>query len=211
MQPMDATQLKLAAAGMVALDRVVRPDHPDLSSGYFAVKRAGLLHIGVGSAVKRKVLIRVEGPTSDPDDDVLLEGKEVTNLDGVHCLERSTNPPAVRVIDGTRQLGRLKHDILAVGPTLLIPAAVDRAERWLDWWISSWEPSYREVHLSDLRSVKDLADIAFDSGFQLGAGTLASVRRQVLSSNMRLESRLRKETAILIEELLAGWRELGGR
>ena len=211
MQPMDATQLKLAADGMQALDREVRRKHPDLSSAYFAVKRAGLLRVGVGSAVKRKALIRVEGPTSDPDDDVLLELKEVTNLDGVRCLERSTDPPAVRVIDGTLQLGRLKHDILAVGPTMLIPAAAGRAERWLDWWVTSWEPSYREVHVNDLRSVKDLADITFDSGFQLGAGKIASVRGQALSSSMRLESRLRKETAILIEELLAGWRELRGR
>ena len=211
MQPMDATQLKLVATAMEALDRVVRPGYPDISSTYFAVKRAGLLHIGVGSAVKRKALIRVEGPTPYSDDDVLLEAKEVTNLDGIPCLEPSTAPPALRVVDGTRQLGRLKHDILAVGPTMLIPAAVDRAERWLDWWVSSWEPSYHEVHLDDLRSIKDLADIAFDSGFQLGAGELASVRRQALSSNMRLERRLRKETAILIEELLAGWRELAGR
>ena len=30
-------------------------------------------------------------------------------------------PPAIRVIAGARQLGRLKHDILAVGPTLLLP------------------------------------------------------------------------------------------
>jgi hypothetical protein len=142
---------------------------------------------------------------------MVLEAKEITNLDGVHCLERPTSPPAVRVIDGARQLGRLKHDILAVGPTLLIPEAVDRAEHWLEWWVSSWEPSYREVHLNDLRSVKDLAEIAFDSGVQLGAGKLASVREQALSSNMKLESRLRKETSGLIEELLAGWRELGGR
>ena len=175
---------------------MVPRDRPDLPSAYFAVKHAGLLRIGVGSAVNKKALIRVEGRTSDPDDDVLLEAKEATNLDGVRCLEKPSTPPAVRVIDGTLQLGRLKHDILAVGPTLLIPAAVDRAEHWLDWWVSSWEPSYHEVHLSDLRSVKDLADIAFDSGFQLGAGKLASVRRQALSSSMRLESRLRKETAI---------------
>lgn len=211
MEAMDANRLKLVTAGMEALDGVMRREHPDLSSAYFTVKRAGWLRIGVGSAVKRKVLVRVEGPTAAPDDDVLLEIKEVTNLDGVPCLEGPTNPPAVRIVDGTQQLGRLKHDILAVGPTLLIPAAVDRAEHWLEWWVTSWEPSYREVRLGDLRSVMDLADIAFDSGFQLGAGKLASERQQALSSNVRLETRLRKETAALIDELLAGWRELGER
>src|SRR4029434_8161805 len=125
-------------------------------------------------------LIRVQGPTSDPRDDALIEAKEVANLDGVGCLEGPTTPSGIRVIDGTRQLGRLKHDILAVGPTLLIPAAADRAEHWLDWWVSSWEPSFREVRISDLRSSKDLADIAFDSGVQLGAGKTVAVRGQAL-------------------------------
>ena len=43
--------------------------------------------MGVGSAATRKVLIRVQGPTADPDDDELLEAKEVTNLEGVDCVE----------------------------------------------------------------------------------------------------------------------------
>jgi hypothetical protein len=112
------------------------------------------------------------------------------------------------VLDGTQQLGRLKRNILAIGPTLLIPAVADRAEHWLDWWVSSWEPSYREVRLSDLRSVEDLADIVYDSGVQLGANKVVSVRKQALSSAAELESRLRKETVRIVEELLAGWREL---
>jgi hypothetical protein len=211
MQPMDEERLKAVGSAMEALDGLVRRERPGLAPKYFAVTRAGWLRMGVGSALARKVLIRVQGPTSDPDDDVLLEAKEVTNLDGVRCLESPAAPPAIRVIDGTRQLGRLKHDILAVGPTMLIPAAADRAEHWLDWWVSSWEPSYREVHVKDLRSVKDLAEIAFDSGVQLGSGKLSAVRKQALASDLRLETRLRKETAGLVEELLAGWRELAGR
>ena len=170
----------------------------------------GWLRIGVGSVGIQKVLIRVQGQTADPADDQLIEAKEVANLNGVGCLE-PTPQQAVRVIAGTRQLGRLRHDILAVGPTVLIAAAAERAEDWLDWWISNWEPSYREVHLSDLRSVNDLADIAFDSGVQLGAGKVESVRTQALSSVVTLDGRLRKETTALVGELLEGWRELGGR
>jgi hypothetical protein len=163
--------------------------------------------------VTRKVLIRVQGPTTDAEDDQLLEAKEVTNLDGLRCLEGPTTPRALRIVDGTRQLGRMKHNILAVGPTQLISAAADRGEHWLDWWVLSWEPSYREVRLSDLRSVKDLAEIVYDSGVQLGAGESQdiSVRKQALSSVVKLEGRLRNETSTLVEELLAGWRELGGR
>jgi uncharacterized protein (DUF2252 family) len=211
MLSMDADRLKAVDAGMDLLSHLVRRERPDLAADYFTVIRAGWLRIGVGSATARKVLIRVKGPSADPDDDELIEAKEVANLDGLACLEDSTAAQAVRVIDGTRQLGRLKHDILAIGPTLLIPTVTDRAEHWLDWWVSSWQPSYREVRLADLRSVKDLGDIAFDAGVQLGAGKVVSVRKQALASVTTLEQRLRKETSTLVEELLAGWRELQPR
>jgi Uncharacterized protein conserved in bacteria (DUF2252) len=213
MQPMDETRSKSVVTGMAAFQQFVQGERPDLAAGYFAVVRAGWLRIGVGSAATRKVLIRVQGPTVDPEDDVVLEVKEVINLDGISCLEGQTTPPAVRVIDGNRQLGRLKHDILAVAPALLIPAAADRAEHWLDWWVSNWEPSYREVRISDLRSVEDLSDIVYDSGVQLGAGEPqdVSVRNQTLSSVARLEGRLRKNTSTIVEELIVGWRELRGR
>lgn len=213
MQPMDDTTRKSVIAGMAAFDRLVRRERPDLPPGYFAVIRFGWLRIGVGSAGVSKVLIRVQGPTSDPKDDVLLEAKEAVNLDGISCLERPMAPAAVRVIDGVRQLGRLKHEILAVGPTMLIPEVVPRAEHWLEWWVSSWEPSYREVRLADLRSVQDLADIAFDSGVQLGANELPDslARKQALSSVVNLEGRLRKETSAMVEELLAGWQEFRRR
>jgi uncharacterized protein (DUF2252 family) len=210
MQPMADTTVMSVRDGMVAVERFVRSERPDIAAGYFAVIRAGWLRLGVGSAASRKVLIRVQGPTSDREDDELIEAKEVANLNGVGCLENSASPQALRVVDGTRQLGRLKHDILAVGPTMLIPAA-DRAEPGLDWWVSNWEPSYREVRVSDLRSVDDLADIAFDAGVQLGAGTPVSVGRQTRSSLTSLEGRLRRVTNTMIAELLAGWRELSTR
>jgi hypothetical protein len=211
MQPMDAARLKAVDAGMEALDRAIRRDRPDLAPDYFAVVTAGWLRIGVGSAAARKVLIRIQGPSMDPGDDELIEAKEVANLHGLACLEDSTVAQGARVIAGTRQLGRLKHSLLAVGPALRIPLAPDRAEHWLEWWVSSWEPSYREVHLADLRSVEDLGDIAFDAGVQLGAGKVVSVRKQALASVATLEQRLRKETSTIVEELLAGWRELQGR
>jgi hypothetical protein len=209
MQPMEEARLKSVIDAMAAFERFVRGERPDFAPGYFAVVRAGWLRIGVGSAGTRKVLIRVQGATADPADDQLIEAKEVANLNGVGCLEPAPMQ-AGRVLDGTRQLGRLKHDILAVGPTMQL-AAADRTEHWLDWWVTSWEPSYREIHLSDLRSVGDLADIVFDSGVQLGAGKVATVRPQALSSVVSLDSRLRQETSTIVEELLEGWRELGGR
>ena len=213
MQPMEDALSKTVVEAMNAFDRFIRRERPDLAPRYFTVVRAGWINMGVGSALTRKVLIRVQGPTTDPEDDDLLEAKEVTSLDGIGCVEGPTTPRALRIIAGTRQLGRMKHDILATGPALLVPSSSDRAEHWLEWWISSWEPSYREVRLSDLRSVEDLSAIVYDAGVQLGEGEAkdAAVRKQELSSVVRLESRLRKETSSIVEELLAGWHELGGR
>jgi hypothetical protein len=214
MQPMDSSAHRSVVVAVEALGRFVRRERPSLSPDYFfVVKRTGWLRVGVGSATTRKVLIRVEGPTTANGDDELLEAKEVSNLDGISCLEGAANRQALRVIDGTRQLGRLKHDILAIGPTLLIPARSERDEHWLEWWVTNWEPSYREVRLKDLRSVRDLSDIAFDAGVQLGAGEPqdTSVRQRTLTSVITLDARIRKETSTIVEEMLAGWREMGGR
>ena len=88
-----------------------------------------------------------------------------------------------------------------------------------DWWIRSWEPSYRELRVGDLRSADDLAAVAYDSGVQLGSGSLkeepesrtASARKRVLASLARLEGRIRGETSRLVDELLLGWKELAVR
>ena len=211
MQPLDEARLQAVATGMAELDRIVRAERTGFAPGYFTVVRAGALRLGVGSAAARKVLVRVQGPTTDPDDDVLLEAKQIVNLEGLSCLEQSTSDQAVRVIDGTRQLSRFKHDILAVERAPLTAAVDGAVERWLDWAGVSWEPSYQEVQLRDLRSVDDLAEIVYDSAVQLGANKLVAVRPQALSAAVRLEARLRQETRRIVEELLAGWRELAAQ
>jgi Uncharacterized protein conserved in bacteria (DUF2252) len=218
MQPMDDPISKSVVNSMEVLARFIRRERPELSPGYFVVVRAGWLRIGVGSTGLRKVLIRVQGPTPAADDDVLLEAKEAANLDDVGCLENSAIMPEARIIDAKRQLGRLKHEILAVGPrrpgpATLIPDDVDRRAQLLDWWVSSWERTYRELDLRDLQSVEDLADIAFDSGVQLGAGDPpdTTVRQQTLSWVVKFERRLRTETEAVVRELLMGWQELAAR
>jgi hypothetical protein len=213
MRPMAPDKMAAVVRGMGAFEGFMRREGRPFGPGYFTVVRAGWLRMGIGSSAARKVLIRVQGPTADPADDELLEAKEVANLDGIPCLEDSPRPPALRIVNGTRQLGRLKHEILAIGPTLLIPSAADRDEHWLEWWVTSWEPSYRELRIADLRNAEDLAAIAFDSGAQLAAGARpdAAERAQALAALARLEPQLRVTASLLVDELLAGWRELSGR
>jgi hypothetical protein len=54
MQPMEEASRRFVVVAMEALEPLVRRERPALVPGYFAVKRAGWLHLGVGSFVTRK-------------------------------------------------------------------------------------------------------------------------------------------------------------
>ncbi|HEU4340682.1 MAG TPA: DUF2252 family protein [Candidatus Binatia bacterium] len=219
MQPMADAAMRAVIAAIEAFARVVLRERPDLAPGYFRVVRAGWLHSGVGSAVSPKILVRVQGPSDDPSDDELLELKKIGDLSGLPCLQTSTFQPTLRIIEGSKQLGRLKYSILAAGPEFFIPEVEARGQRLRDWWIRSLDPSYRQVRLTDLRSVDDLAAIIYDSGVQLGAGRLqdhtvpqgGSERKKTLAATARLEKRYRQEATTMVDDLLRGWRQLGTR
>ncbi len=211
---LDEPQMPGVTTAMREFAKVV----PDVPADFFDVVRAGWLRLGVGSALNRKVLIRVQGPSSDPADDVLLEAKAVRALDGLTCLEVPQQQPAFRIIAGSHQLGRLKHAILAAGPETAVPDMTFQGEHLRNWWIHSWEPSYREIAIDDFRTVGDLFDIAYDSGMQLGAGTVqrfdrsvdSVIQRESLASLTVLEPRLRQSANTLVEELLRGWHTFRG-
>jgi hypothetical protein len=219
LQPMGEANVKAVVAGMEALARVVHAERPDLPPGYLTVTRAGWLRMGVGGALADKILIRVQGPSAASDDDELVEAKKMRDLGGLACLEPPPDiQPALRVIAGVRQVGRLKYNILAAGPDLVIPEVEVQGQHLRDWWIRSWDWSYRELRVDDLRSVLELEEIVYDAGVQLGGGALrelagaeASAGRQRMRETLaRLERRIRDETSRLVEELLLGWKELEG-
>jgi Uncharacterized protein conserved in bacteria (DUF2252) len=219
MQPLGDTSMKAVVAGIEAVARVILRERPDLTPEYFRVVRAGSVKGGVGSAVLPKIMVRVRGPSDDPADDELLESKKIGDLSGLSCLKTPTVQPTLRIIDGNKQLGRLKHNIMAAGPELSIPEVMATGERLQDWWIRSFDPSYREVRLTELQSVRDLAAISYDAGVQLGSGRLqdktvplSGYDRQRLSAVVaKLEKRYRREASKLVDELLRGWRELVAR
>ena len=214
MQPLAGPAMKAVLAGMQAFARIMRRKRPDLAPEYFHVVRAGWVKTGVGSAVSPKIMIRVRGPSDDPADDELLESKKIGDLSGLGCVKTPTVRPTLRIIDGSKKLGRLSFNILAAGPELVVPEVMARGERLQDWWIRSMDPSYREVSLAEL-TVEDLAAISYDAGVQLGAGRLqdqtvplsAYDRKRILGATGRLEKRYRQEAVRLVDDLLRGWRE----
>jgi hypothetical protein len=218
MQPLEDASMKAVLAGMEALGQIMRRERPELAPEYFRVIRAGSVQTGIGSAVSPKIMVRVRGPSDDPTDDELLESKKIGDLGGLSCLKTSAGQPTLRIIDGSKKLGRIKYNILVAGPELVVPEVMARGERLQDWWIRSLDPSYHQVNLKDLRSSRDLFAIAYDSGVQLGAGrlqdqtVLLSVydRKRILSGTGRLEKRYRQEATKMVDDLLNGWRELRG-
>ena len=183
---------------------------------WFALAR---FQSGVGSAVNPKIMVRVQGPSDDPADDELLEMKKIGDLRGLRCLQTPTVQPTLRIIEGSKKIGRLKYSILAAGPELVVPEVMSRGERLQDWWVRSLDPSYRQIRLAELQSVADLAAIAYDSGVQLGAARFQGQtvqlseydRKRILGATGRLEKRYREETSKMVDDLLRGWRELGAR
>ena len=214
----DEAPMPGVIAGMKEFSTIVRRERPEFPADYFEVIRAGWLRLGVGSASIRKILIRVRGASSDPADDVLLEAKAVRALDGLNCLEVPKREPTFRIVAGSHQLGRLKHDILAAGPEVAVPEMTIDGEHLRNWWIHSWEPSYREIAIDEFRTVDDLLDIVYDSGMQLGAGSVqrfdggvdSGVQRESLASLAALEPRLRQVADTLVEEVLRGWHRFRG-
>ena len=215
MQPLTDASMKAVAAAMEVFAQIMLLERPDLGPEYFRLVRAGSIQTGVGSAVTPKIMIRVRGPSDDPADDELLESKKIGDLGGLSCLKTPMVNTTLRIIDGSKQLGRLKHNILAAGPELIVPEVMARGERLQDWWIRSLDPSYSQIRLTDLRSVGDLAAISYDAGVQLGTGRLqdktvllsAYDRKRLFAATGKLEKRYRQEASKLVDDLLQGWRE----
>src|SRR5262245_3256513 len=216
--PMDEAPMPGVIAAMKEFAKIVQRERPDVSADFFDVVRAGWLRIGIGSASSRKILMRVRGPSSDPADDVVLEAKAVRALGDVSCLEFPQQEPTFRIITGSHQLGRLKHAIIAAGPETAVPEMTIQGEHLRNWWIHSWEPSYREIAIDEFRTVDELSDLVYDAGMQLGAGSVhrfeggvdESVRRESLASLPALEPRLRQAADTLVQELLRGWHAFRG-
>lgn len=211
MQEPTAAQRNDAARSLALLEAVVRELRPQVSPGYFAPKRMGWLRMGVGSALTRKVLARVEGPSPSPGDDVLLEAKELSRLEGVPCLQVPVSGEAFRVIAAAEQIGRIRHDVLAV-----VPRREEEAPGVSDWWVRSWDETYVEVTAADLASPGELAEVVHDAGAQLGATNQrqptpaleAQVRQAELAAARRLGPRIRATSRRLTDDLLAGWKDL---
>ncbi len=125
----------------------------DADPDQMAIVAAGIPRDGVGSSTVRRALIRLAGPTSSAEDDLLVEVRE-----GITSLERSCvfrGPPNELVALFAMSLSRREmppvHGFILGGSV----------------WLQSWEPSHVELSVADLASATELDELVVDAGNQL--------------------------------------------
>jgi hypothetical protein len=188
---------------------VVREGHADLKPEFFALKRYGHLRGGVGSALAERLLIRVEGPSDDPSDDVILESKELSDMDSVPCVQTALGGGDFRAIVGRARVGNDLDKFLAVVPR----GPTDDGKR-RPFWMQAWHPGYRELDVAkDLTSIAEMSRIASDVGTQLGRGHTvqiaapfdAQLRRAQLDMLEQHDATIRGAIDAMAEETLRSW------
>jgi Uncharacterized protein conserved in bacteria (DUF2252) len=173
----------------------------ELPADFFKVKRIGGLTMGVGSALDEKYLIIFEGFTQSADDDLVVEAKQVRDLTGNPCVR--TDVGAARVLDGER--------LIAYEP-FAYAAVVPHGSKF--FWVHDWTDDYQEASIESLiESPRDLREISYDSGVQMGrfhpkrpdGGRDKAVCRVLLLSFERTEARIRRAMHQMADETEAAW------
>jgi len=181
---------------------LIRARRPELAEGFCVLKRAGGLSIGVGSALDEKYLLRFEGPSPSPEDDVVVEAKRIRDLPANPCTRPDIG--ASRVLTGQQMIAYEPFQFSAVVP---------HDGRY--FWVHGWTDDYREASITDvILTPRDLRELAYDAGVQLGRAhpkgpdgrSSSARRREVLQACERLEPRLRRAIADLTARTESAWR-----
>ncbi len=173
----------------------------ELPASFFAVKRVGALTMGVGSALDEKYLLLFEGFSPGPEDDLIVEAKQIRELTGNPCVR--TDVGASRVLDGERLIAYEPFGYAAVVP---------HGSKF--FWMHDWTDDYQEASIrSVIQSPRDLREVAYDAGLQMGrahpkapdGSTPEKTRRAVLKSLDANEARVRLAIGEMAQRSEAAW------
>jgi hypothetical protein len=181
-------------------------ENAGLPPQFFRAKKVGLLRAGIGSALAAKYLVRVEGQTEAPEDDVILEVKELVARQSYACVVLTGGPS--RIFAGQARIGY---------EPFRYPGVLNIGDR--TFWVHAWPDNYAEADVMTLPSAQELREIAFDAGVQLGRGhpRLATddegTRLRVELLRTLPDGRIVREIERLTRETLYAWerfRRAGG-
>ena len=168
----------------------------DLPPGFFRVKRIGALTMGVGSALDEKYLVIFEGMTPEDADDLVVEAKQIRDLSGNPCVR--TDVGASRVLDGQR---------LIASEPFAYAAVVPHGDKF--FWMHDWTDDYQEASIASMiLSPRDLRELAFDAGIQLGR---AHPKRVDSGPDRDLRMTSRKALEKKVARVRAAAREMAAR
>lgn len=139
------------------LQSAVVPERP---AEFYEIVRFGELRMGVGSALERKILVRIRGPSADPNDDVVLEARAGEAPGASGCVWRPAHGGSLHVLTFMALLGPRMPEVF--GYVELNDKPDERP-----FWVQSWHPGYVEVTLGDIQSQRELEELAVDAARQL--------------------------------------------
>jgi hypothetical protein len=175
----------------------------EMGPGFFTVKRLGALQMGIGSALDEKYLVIFEGRTAAPEDDLVVEAKQIRDLPGNPCVRKDVG--ASRVLDGQR--------LIAYEP-FAYAAVVPHGGKF--FWMHDWTDDYQEASISTLiESARELREIAYDVGVQMGRahpkrpdGSVDKERRKEAARSLRsIEARVRAAIREMAGRTEQAWEE----
>jgi hypothetical protein len=184
---------------------------PELPPSFFRISKIGQLHLGIGSALDEKYLMRIEGATRAAEDDLILEAKEIRELEGIACIEDTAAEPE-RIRTG--------HNRISYTPQRFVGfLEMDSRSGTLkskSFWVFAWDDDYEELSIKDsFQSLEDLKDVAYDVGVQLGLGHPAGIgdpdSREVLRALASQTKQLERDLQLVIQDLagrtIEAWQE----
>jgi hypothetical protein len=211
MQPLARSEEEKIRGEWVRFVELMRETTPTRPESFYAIRRLGAIEMGLGSALERKLLIRIAGPTADPGDDVILEARNHSLPEYRGCVWRPTGG-SLNVFMLTSLLAHPLPKVFGILPN---PAGDELPEIW----IQSWEPGYRELSLADIRDQADVDALATDAGTQL-AGHFWSTSPEALRGYQRFtqlrafeltERRARDLARTLAGQVVANWNRFRGQ
>lgn len=140
--------------------------------------------------------MQIQGPSPALLDDVVLELKEVRDLSQIGCIKASGEFDPYRVLLGQARISSRPSGLLGY-------MRMDD----LFFWIHAWVYNYHEIELGDFSDLKQLSEIVFDVGVQLGRGQPKQIadpfgwqlRRELVQALDRLEPKIIQSTHDLKE------------
>lgn len=203
MEPMPQTEKDSLMLAVQPYVETQLAEHPELKADYFKVIDSGYLKLGIGSALDLKFVVRIQGKTNNPMDDVVLEFKQVRDITGISCIQTGQKMDPFRILLGESRIAYQPFQHLGYFKY-----------KRLIFWVHSWVDNYDEVKINKtFKTPAELAEVAYDIGIQLGKGHVKHIaapldlqlRRQQLHIIKDHEQHLRNACQELTKITIAAW------